>query len=135
MIHRNCILMSLVMGMAILSGCRSAPIASKPDVVSEYPKVTLSSKSLSKAVALNPAVVTRSATGNLQVSQPIRSMSKGGIDIQYRFIWLDEMGRSIQPEMTWRYKRLEPQVPETISASSTSDSAVDYQVQLRWSRP
>lgn len=133
--HPKSIIAALGISLALLAGCKSAPIAGEPDSVSEYPKVTLSSKSLAKAIALNPATVTRSATDNLEVSQPIRSLADGGIDIQYKLVWLDEMGRPISPEMTWRYKRLEPRIPDFVSASSSSDEAIDYRLHLRWSRP
>jgi len=117
-----------------LVGCHD-PITADSDVVDPYPKVTFSSETLSKAVRLNPPATTTSVTGNLEVSQPIRGISDDPLDIQYKFVWLDRLGRSVTPEMTWRYKRLEPKVPDFIAASATSDEVVDYRILLRWSRP
>jgi uncharacterized protein YcfL len=117
-----------------LVGCHD-PITADTDVVDPYPNVTFSSQTLSDAVRLNPATVTESATGNMEVSQPIRGLSDDPLHIQYKFVWLDKLGRSVTPEMTWRYKRLEPKVPDFLAASSSSDEVVDYRILLRWSRP
>ncbi len=121
------------LGLA-LAGCHD-PITAKPDVVDQYPHVTFSKKSLAKAVRLNPPTVTQTDTGNLAVSQPIRSIAGEGLDIEYKFVWLDKLGRGVRPEMTWRYKRLEPNQPDMLTASASSDEATDYQIQLRWSLP
>ena len=125
----------ITLGLFYMQGCSTGPIGAQPDVVNEYPKVAFNTETLSKTLKLNPAVVSKSATGLLVVSQPIRNASDEVLDIEYRFIWKDVSGQPIQPQMNWRYKRLEPRLNDTISASATSDAATDYQIQLRWARP
>ena len=124
----------LVIGVITLGGCSTAPIGSQPDVVNEYPKVVLNTESLAKAIKLNPAMVRKTDTGMLKVTQPIRAATDDVLYIEYRFIWKDATGQPVGPEMSWRYKRLEPRLNDYISANATSDQVTDYQVQLRWAR-
>jgi uncharacterized protein YcfL len=116
-------------------GCESTgPIAAEPDVTSDYPNVSIANASLQDAVKLNDPTVTRTEQGLLQVIQPIRAAANEQLFIEYKFVFFDEQGRVLRPEMSWRYKRLEQRVPDTITATSTSPDADDYRMLLRWSR-
>jgi len=115
-------------------GCTGV-IEGEPDTVNPYPKIMLNDPQLRDGLAFNPATVTRTETGMLAVSQPIRATANEPLMIEYRFVWLDTLGAPIRPQAGWVFKRLEPRLPDTIAANSTSADAVDYQIHLRWARP
>lgn len=131
---QSMLIIVLALGLVGFQGCSTAPIGSQPDVVSEYPRVAFNTESLAKVLKMNPATVSKSATGMLMVTQPVRNASDSVLYVEYRFIWKDVTGQPVGPEMTWRYKRLEPRLNEVISANATSDTVTDYQIQLRWAR-
>jgi len=124
----------LLIGLIAASGCTGV-LEGKPDSTNPYPNITLTTKELYDGLAFNPATVTRTETGMLAVSQPIRARANEPLMIEYRFVWLDSAGAPISPQTGWVYKRLEPRVPETMSANSSSKQAVDYQIHIRWARP
>ncbi len=121
--------------VATLTACSKGPIEAKPDKVSSYPNVSISSLSLADKVRLNPATVSQTEAGLLRLTQPVRAASDAGLSIEHRVIWFDVQGRPIEPQMTWRFMRLEPRVRQFIEAQASSEQAVDYEVQLRWARP
>lgn len=130
--HWTLAMLAPVMLLAV--GCTGV-IEGEPDAVNPYPKITLNDPQLQDGLAFNPATVTRTETGMLAVSQPIRATANEPLMIEYRFVWLDSLGAPIRPQTGWVFKRLEPRLPDTIAANSTSADAVDYQIHLRWARP
>jgi len=134
MMMRRMILTALTLGLLVATGCTGV-LEGEPDYVNPYPKITVTDEQLNSGLAFNPATVTRTATGMLAVSQPIRAKANHPLTIEYRFAWLDADGAPIEPQPGWVYKRLEQRVPETISANSTSADAVDFQIHIRWARP
>lgn len=124
----------IVVALSAATGCTGV-LGGKADTTNPYPKITVTAKELYDGLAFNPATVTRTATGMLAVSQPIRARANEPLMIEYRFVWLDAAGAPLSPPTGWVYKRLEPRIPETLSANSSSKDAVDYQIHVRWARP
>ncbi len=134
-----CVLLAAWMTLAIsITGCSSTPtdpIAAKYDSARSYPKISLTNPSLYDAIGVQPTIETKSPGNLMQLTLPIRATSPEELHIEYRVIWFDAQQRPISPQMTWAPKRLSPRQPDHIVASASSDTAVDYNIQLRWSRP
>jgi uncharacterized protein YcfL len=124
----------MLIGLIAAAGCTGV-LGGQADTTNPYPKVTVTAKELYDGLAFNPATMTRTQTGMLAVSQPIRARANEPLMIEYRFVWLDAAGVPLSPQPGWVYKRLEPRIPETLSANSSSKDAVDYQIHVRWARP
>lgn len=134
-IHRNMVLVLGVVVAALVSGCSTSPVSGLPDEQQVYPNITLSESSLRGKLGLNAPTVTRTANNMMQVTQPIRARANEALLIEYRFVFLDAQNRPLQPLQSWTSKRLEPRQPDYIAASSTSTDAIDYNIQIRWSKP
>lgn len=120
----------------LAGGCQStAPIGGQYDEARSYPNVTLSQPSLQKALGFQEPTVSTIENGLKHVTLPVRARSNETLHVQYRVLWFDKKGRPIEPKMSWRYTRLEPRQPETLTAGATSAEAADYDFQLRWARP
>ena len=125
----------LVMGVA---GCESAytgPLTVPHDEYQPYPNVTVSQGTLAAAIRMREPVVERLPSGLLAVTLPLRSASDETLHVEWRVDFLTERGVPIEPRMQWRPLRMDPRQPASISANSTSPTAEDYNIQLRWGLP
>jgi len=128
-----------VLGVLCLltAGCQSdtAPIEAQTDETNAYPRISLSQRSLEKAIGFQEPIVTRSQNGLMRVTVPVRARSNEDLHIEYRVLWFDASGQPITPATGWTPVRLEPRQPQQIVAMSSSAAAADYNMQVRWSRP
>jgi len=134
--NRSLACMMCALPLAIGGGCQSdtEPIPGSPDDTDLYPRVTMTDRDVQEGVGVNEPIESRTDLGNLMVTLPIRARTSDDAHIDYRIIWLDAQGRSIRPEMSWRYKRLEPKQPERLTFTASSPEAVDYNIQIRYGR-
>ncbi|MBI1373836.1 MAG: DUF1425 domain-containing protein [Phycisphaera sp.] len=120
---------------AAMAGCSTDPIEAKWDNVQAYPRISLSQKSLEKALGFQQPTVTRTNNDLMRVSVPIRARSNNELFIEYRVLLFDEAGQPITPATGWIPVRLEPRQPQYIQFTASSPRAKDYNMQVRWSRP
>ena len=104
------------------------------DTAIVYPNITLQSPELQRSLGFQEPVVSETESGLMRVTVPVRSRRNQEIHLQYKVIWLDADGNPIRPEMNWRYRRMEPLQPAYLSASATSETAENYNMQIRWGR-
>ena len=67
----------------------------------------------------------------LNVTVPVRVAKDSGIVIQYRFAFLDALGRPLQPGMQWRYAQLPARNQRFLEASALDTAAVDWRFEVR----
>ena len=124
----------LIVGLlaaGLFGGCHHKPIEPDYESTASYGKVTFSDTELHKKLVLGDPVVSRTESGLLKVSQPVRETERRSFWIEYRFIWLTESGQPIRPQMGWRTKRLESAQPDYLTGSATSEAATDYRLEIR----
>ncbi|MBI1369584.1 MAG: DUF1425 domain-containing protein [Planctomycetes bacterium] len=128
--------LTLAMSM-IVGGCNSdtSVIGGTYDEARAYPKITLSQDTLQPALGFQEPVVTRTSTNLMSVTVPVRARSNEDLNVEYRIIWFDANHQPIRPEGSWMTVRLEPRQPTSITVTSSSTDAVDYNLQFRWARP
>jgi len=128
-------LLAILVAVTSLSGCRTdKPLEGKLEANNGYPNATISDTDLQKLLRFQPYTSQRVENGNLQISQPVRSLADYSMNLQYRVIWFDAQGVPLAPQGSWIPKTLEPNQPDYIVSNSTSDRAVDFNVQFRRSR-
>lgn len=130
------LLAAALAAMWIVTGCASTDVvAGRYDTADHYPNVTLSERSLQDALGFQEPVISQTPSGLMRVTIPLRARSNDELHLEYRFVWLDDEGAPVQPEMNWRPLRLEPRQPQYVSASASSAAAENYNFQVRWGRP
>lgn len=120
----------LALVMLFIAGC-DKPIEPRYESASTYGKLTLSDTRLQDQLVFDDPVLTRNEVGLLRFTQLVRERKGHSLWIEYRLIWLDESGQPINPQMTWRAKRLESGQPEYLTATATNKRAIDYRLEVR----
>jgi uncharacterized protein YcfL len=126
----------MAVALLCLVGCKGyyGPIGPTYESVSTYPKITLSQGSLAEAIRVGEPTLATVANDLLQLNVPIRAHSDDQLHVEYRVVWKDKTGKPIAPQSVWTGIKLAPRQPQNLIATSTSKEAVDYNLQLRWSR-
>jgi uncharacterized protein YcfL len=70
----------------------------------------------------------------MQVEVPVRNTAEEQYLIDYRFLFYDRDGREMEPTMGWRMQPLLPKQVVRLKAGALSGEAVDYRLEIKWSR-
>lgn len=130
-----CVSAVLVVGV----GCgqrRVDPPAQPATDLFEYPQVALSPE-LEGWIAVARPVVSRGEDGRgpMRVSVPVRTLTKHQtMRVDYRFTFLDDLGRPIEPQPDWRYVRMPSRTQRFFEASALDGRAVDWRLEIRSSQ-
>lgn len=129
--------LALALGLVLAAAaCQStAPPAADPDPVSEaaYPPVVAQGDLHDKLVYAK-ATVERTASGAMRVNVPVRSLLQKDVRAQYRFVFLDDRGQPVRPEMDWQYKQLPSRTQVFLEGVAMQPDAVDWRLEVRPAR-
>jgi hypothetical protein len=124
----------------VLGGCGQRRYEAPPTAVQDpaaYPQITLSPE-LAGWVAADRPVVSQGEDGSgpLRVTVPVRTLVKRGetMRVQYRFVFLDSMGRPVEPQGDWRYVRLPANERRYFEGNALDGRATDWQLEIRTAR-
>jgi len=123
-----------------VSGCAQRRYSAPPTVVqdpAEYPQVVVSPELTGWLAADRPiAAYGENGSGPLRVTVPVRTLVAKGqtMRVQYRFVFLDKLGRPIQPEGDWHYVRMPANTQRFFEASALDERATDWQLEIRSAR-
>lgn len=126
----------LVLLMVAAAGCQStAPPGAGPDPVSAaaYPPV-IAQRGLGKFLVAAKPVVTRSDSGAMTVTVPVRIQRSRDVDAQYRFLFFDDAGRPLRPQMDWQYKTLPGRTQVFLEGTALDPAALDWRLEIRPAR-
>ena len=117
-------------GVMLMMGC--TPHAGRVDLVTadEYPPITVLDD-LSWKLVFGQPIVDQGDKRPLNVTVPVRVVNDSGIAVQYRFEFLDELGRPLQPDMQWRYVQLPGRNQRFLEGSALDTAAVDWRFEVR----
>ncbi len=126
------------LGLGVIGGCRTStlPPAAQGDEVAlaNYPRVVVLD-GLQPFIAISEPSVTRGSDQPLRVSVPVRAVTQHEeLNVQYRFLFFDEHGRVLEPEMVWRYERLPSKAQRFFDAGAMDQRAVDWRLEIRPAR-
>lgn len=134
--------LATIAGLVGLGGCNQAPpyrpppgSMEEPLPQNQYPNINLH-QPLTPWIMVSDPIMSRDSMGTLRVEVPIRSISRTNEDmnVQYRFQFLDEMGRLLQPEPEWQYMRMEAQIQVFIQANAMDSRAADWRLEIKPAR-
>ena len=122
-----------------LAGCQAdtSPGAGRGDTYPaphNDPQITVLDPVLREWIAFQPAVITRDGERPMTVQVPVRNLTERVYKIEYRYLFMDEHGRQIQPEMGWRFVSLDPKQVARLEGAALGMDAKDYRLEVRWSR-
>lgn len=107
------------------------PAGGDPLLRANYPNVVVMEQ-LAPYIVVSEPVVERTEVGSLRVSVPVRAATRvENLNTQYRFDFLDEQGRPIRPEQSWRFIQLPSRTQRFLEATSLDDRAVDWRLEIR----
>lgn len=123
----------LGIAMCLLTACGVRPTLQGRADTSIPSQVMYADEDLRNSTAVGNIVATRDEGGILHVQVPIRSTTDRQLFIDYRYQFLDRNGQVIW-KSNWRDKVLAPNVPDTINFNSTTPTAADFQLDLRYAQ-
>ena len=128
-------LATLLLLIPVIAGCNQVrdPIQPRQDVyrTGSPEQVFLDSTDLRSDTAADTPQVFRDAAGLLHVTVPIRSVINKQLYVEYRAIFFDSAHQEID-RTPWHDKTLPANVPETVTAVSTTPRAESFQVHFRY---
>jgi hypothetical protein len=115
----------------VVAGCNNVrpPIEGRQDPYGR-PQITFASDDLRNKTAVGQPILTRDESNLLFVAVPIRSAVNDPLYVEYRVTFFDR-NRNVITQTSWLRKDLSPNVPDQITANSTSPRAEDVQVDFR----
>jgi hypothetical protein len=125
--------------VGLAAGCRDEgpPPAGRADLVpaSQYPNI-VATENLDLELRFGPAVVQPAQPGiPMRVTQPVRNISDHDLNVQYRFIFMDQYKRPLVADPGWKYVTLAGEgVGTTMDSNSLSDTAADWRLEIRPAR-
>lgn len=120
-------------------GCASKDTVRAPgqpgvETLENYPQI-VTMDGLGRWLVAEPAIVERPAGGVLRVTQPIRSITDyEHLRVQYRFAYLDGMGRPMRAPEEWRYIVIPARTQVMLDGNALSTEAEDWRLEIRSAR-
>ena len=132
-------LLALLGALAAFPGCetdRKAPPTPSldPTPIESYPRV-VALDGLGPFLGVSAPTVDRS-TAAMRVTVPVRSLTDEGelLRVQYRFVFLDDRGRPVEPEESWRYVVIPWRTQVFMDSNALTSDAVDWRLEIRSAR-
>jgi uncharacterized protein YcfL len=122
-----------------LAGCQAdtSPGAGRGDAYPaphNDPQISVLDPQLREWIAFQPAVITRDDERPMMVQVPVRNLTERVYKIEYRYLFMDEHGRQIDPVMGWVFVALDPKQVARLEGKALGTNAKDYRLEVRWSR-
>lgn len=138
MSRMNWIVLAVVL-VASLIGCDSvkAPHGGHVDQLpsGQYPHIVMESSNLQKAVVFGQAVVDPTTDAKpMRVTQPARNTANYPINVQYRFEFLDNVGRPLKSNTGWRFMNMPSRQEVFFEGPAMDTTATDWRLIVRSAR-
>jgi uncharacterized protein YcfL len=131
-----------ILPLVIVLGLTAAPLAGcsktkAPYRVSADPygrqQVYVADRRLSSLLRFEEPRVSYDEADLMHVALDVRAATNRPQIVQYRTTFFDRTGQELHAS-TWRTVTLESNVPQTLSATSTTPRATDFQIDIRTAR-
>jgi hypothetical protein len=131
MIRKYALVLSVAL-VAVTLGCNTVP---PPNYGRNDPhdraQVHFATKDLENRTAVGQVQFSRDESGLLYATVPVRATKNQYLYVEYKATFFDRNGQVVS-QTTWLRKDLAPNVPDQVSANSTSNRADDVQIDFRW---
>lgn len=119
---------------AFLAGCGvRPPIEGRADPYVPA-QIHFDSRALKRDTAVGVPIARRDQAGLLVVTVPIRSAINKTLYVDYYVTFFDEHGTPVGPKMGPFTKTLQANTPDSITVTSLTPRAADFQIDFRYSR-
>lgn len=123
-----------------LAGCAPPDISPAPGMDDPYPapmndpRITVHDEQLRHYLGFHTPIVRTDDAGLLHVEQPVRNLADQLYTADYRIMFFDSHDMLIDPVMGWQMLPMQPKEVARMRANSLSDEAVNYRIEVKWSR-
>jgi len=136
--HMNRWAAALALTVALAAGCQQdmikAPASGRLDMLllEDYPQIAVQS-GLQEALAFTPPVVDPdTADRPMHVTVLVRSIhDKYGLNIQYRFEFLDDRNVPLRTNSGWRFAHLTPRIQMMLEGTAMETQAAEWRLVVR----
>jgi uncharacterized protein YcfL len=97
-------------------------------------QVHFDSKALQRDTAVGTPIARRDQAGLLVVTVPFRSAINKTLYVDYYVTFFDERGTPVAPKMGPFNKTLQANTPDSITVTSLTPRAADFQIDFRYAR-
>ena len=126
-------LIPISLAMLLIGGCVKPPVEGRLDPYTPS-QIHFASKELRDDTAVGTPNLTRDNEGNiLYVTVPIRAATNRQLLVDYRVTFFDKNGQVLS-NTGWFTHTLAPNIPDNITANSSSGRAADFQMDFRYAR-
>lgn len=95
------------------------------------PQVSLGSPELQQLLGFEAGISER-RNGLLHVAVPMRNLTNNRYTLDYRFVFYDESGMEVGPEMGYQEIILDPKEQRRPATTAPDSSAVAYRMHVKW---
>ncbi|MFG0294147.1 MAG: YcfL family protein [Phycisphaerales bacterium JB050] len=95
------------------------------------PQVSLGSKELEQILGFEPGISER-RNGLLHVAVPMRNLTNNRYTLDYRFVFYDENGMELMPQMGYQEIILDPKEQRRPATNAPDGRAVAYRLHVKW---
>lgn len=138
MIRKTATITLLTASIAALSACQQPagpePLSGLYDPVpapANNPQVSLGSPELQQLLGFEGGIVER-RNGLLHVAVPMRNLTNNRYTLDYRFIFYDENGMEVGPQMGYQEIILDPKEQRRPATIAPDGRAVAYRMHVKW---
>ncbi len=121
-----------------LTGCQQSfdpsPNAGLIDPVpapANNPQVSLGSQELAQLLGFEPGISER-RNGLLHVAVPMRNLTNNRYTLDYRFVFYDDSGMEVTPQMGFQEIIIDPKEQRRPAATAPDSRAVAYRMHVKW---
>lgn len=95
------------------------------------PQVSLGSPELAQLLGFEPGISER-RNGLLHVAVPMRNLTNNRYTLDYRFVFYDENGMELTPQMGYQEIILDPKEQRRPATNAPDGRAVAYRLHVKW---
>ena len=138
MLRMKCIVLAAVLAASLI-GCDSvkAPHGGHVDQLpsGQYPHIVLESPNLQKGIVFGQAVVDPGTDQKpMRITQSARNTAGYPINVQYRFEFLDSVGRPLKSNVGWRFMNMPSRQEVFFEGPAMDTTAADWRLIVRSAR-
>lgn len=95
------------------------------------PQVSLGSQELTQILGFEPGISER-RNGLLHVAVPTRNLTDNRYTLDYRFVFYDESGMEVTPQMGYQEIVIDPKEQRRLATNAPDGRAVAYRLHVKW---
>jgi len=98
------------------------------------PEITVIPIELRSWLGFQSAVIVRDGERPMQVQVPVRNLAERKYLLEYRFLFYDDNGLELSPQMGWQMFALDAKQVQRLSGAALDLRARTYRLEVRWSQ-